>query len=217
MGKPSVFLRLAGCNLLCGGRGTQHDGALHDGATWRCDTIELWMKGQSKTYEEVFSAEQLQQLRDGAHLVITGGEPLLQQDQLAGLLDYLKENGAEPYTEVETNGTIASQLDLDQYNVSPKLSNSGVLQRDRYKLEVLKALSSHHSQFKFVISREDDWKEIEDDFSFIPAEKIWLMPAGEDQSKLAITRPIAVELAKKHGVNYSDRLQIVVWNRKTGV
>ena len=65
--------------------------------------------------------------------------------------------------------------------------------------------------------RARDWDEIEEDFSFIPRSKIWLMPAGGSQEELAKTRPLAVEIAQKHGVNYSDRLQIVIWNQKTGV
>ncbi len=217
MGRPSVFLRLAGCNLLCGGPGTQHDGALHNGATWRCDTIELWMKGLAMDCREVFTSEQLAFLRKGAHLVITGGEPLLQQNQIQNVINFLASQDIRPYIEVETNGTIASELDLDQYNISPKLRNSGVKRADRYKPEILLGLSENHCQFKFVISSETDWQEIEKDFAFIPPNQIWLMPAGESQTQLAATRPVVVELAKAHGVNYSERLQIVVWDRKTGV
>ena len=33
-GYPAIFIRLSGCNLLCGGAGTQTDGKLHNGATW---------------------------------------------------------------------------------------------------------------------------------------------------------------------------------------
>ena len=36
VGIPSVFVRLAGCNLMCGGMGTQFDGELHNGAEFRC-------------------------------------------------------------------------------------------------------------------------------------------------------------------------------------
>lgn len=44
MGMPSLFVRLGGCNLLCGGAGTQKDKMLHNGATWRCDSIEEWQE-----------------------------------------------------------------------------------------------------------------------------------------------------------------------------
>ena len=47
VGIPSVFVRLGGCNLMCGGMGTQFDGELHNGAEFRCDTIEVWMKATS--------------------------------------------------------------------------------------------------------------------------------------------------------------------------
>ena len=46
MGVPSVFIRLTACNLMCGGRGTEKDFKLHNGATWRCDSIEVWRKGK---------------------------------------------------------------------------------------------------------------------------------------------------------------------------
>ena len=41
VGIPSVFVRLGGCNLICGGEGTQNDKKLHNNAKWRCDTIEI--------------------------------------------------------------------------------------------------------------------------------------------------------------------------------
>ena len=60
------------------------------------------------------------------HLVITGGEPLMQQDDLVELVTFLKP---EFYVEVETNGTILPNNELttlvDQWNVSPKTKNSG--------------------------------------------------------------------------------------------
>ena len=35
VGIPSVFVRLGGCNLICGGEGTQNDKKLHNNAKWR--------------------------------------------------------------------------------------------------------------------------------------------------------------------------------------
>ena len=59
VGIPSVFVRLGGCNLMCGGMGTQFDGELHNGAEFRCDTVEVWMQAQSKEVEEVLCDEML--------------------------------------------------------------------------------------------------------------------------------------------------------------
>ena len=114
-GKPAIFLRTAQCNLKC---------------TW-CDTKYTWdWKNYDFTKEvKEMTIVEIQEkiLHLGIkHLVITGGEPLLQQDDLADLLSFLKPDF---YVEVETNCTILPNKKLtdlvDQWNVSPKTENSG--------------------------------------------------------------------------------------------
>jgi len=125
-GKPVVFLRLAGCNLAC---------------VW-CDTPYTWNwigtkfqhalkfnpKEQVKTLQMSDVLHQILEIGSQVKaLVISGGEPLLQQQQLIPLLEALKAQGW--WIEVETNGTIVPQSSflalVDQVNCSPKLSNSG--------------------------------------------------------------------------------------------
>ena len=53
-GVPSVFLRLKGCNLTCGGKKTVSTKKLDSGATWRCDTIEVWLTGNSTSFKSLF-------------------------------------------------------------------------------------------------------------------------------------------------------------------
>ena len=53
MGTPAIFLRLTGCNLMCGGYGVEKDGILRGGATWVCDTIQVWMKGTTYNFEDL--------------------------------------------------------------------------------------------------------------------------------------------------------------------
>jgi len=130
-GFPAVFVRLAGCNLMCGGKGTEKDGKLHDGATWRCDSIEVWIKGKSKPYAEILPIECQEAIRNGANVIITGGEPMLQQKNIEGFIQYIVEEINDfPFIEIETNGTIMPNNDMlnlvDQWNVSPKLANSGM-------------------------------------------------------------------------------------------
>ena len=114
-GKPAIFLRTAECNLKC---------------TW-CDTKYTWdwkNFDYAKEVKEISIKEIRRELEQfsNRHLVITGGEPLMQQDDLAELLTFLKPKF---YVEIETNGTIlpnnALSTLVDQWNVSPKTSNSG--------------------------------------------------------------------------------------------
>jgi 7-carboxy-7-deazaguanine synthase len=221
-GYPSVFVRLSGCNLMCGGNGTQFDGELHDGATWRCDTIEVWMKGTMKPFDQVFDQECKQAIINGSNLILTGGEPLMNQQKLVEFIQYVREALNENcYVEVETNGTIEPNDEMkqlvNQWNCSPKLENSGNDKAIRYKPQVLEAFNQLNTQFKFVLSSWEDYTELQKDYSFIDHNKIWLMPSGEHQELLNITKPIVAEIAKKHYHKFTNRLHIEIWNKKTGV
>ena len=96
MGVPAVFLRLTGCNLMCGGKGVEKDGILRDSATWVCDTIAVWMQGTTWSFEGITeelnkTTDFVKRLKEGVHLVITGGEPLLQQTRILHYLEYLEQ------------------------------------------------------------------------------------------------------------------------------
>lgn len=221
-GYPAVFLRLGGCNLMCGGWGTQKDSELHDGATWRCDTIEVWMKSKGKEFDDIFDNECKVALQCGAHLVITGGEPLMQQDKLMYFIKYLRQGIPNLYIEVETNGTIAptnAMLNLvNQWNCSPKLSNSGMLYDKRVNAEALHIFNQHNTIFKFVISNEEDWEEVlKDYYNKIDKNKVWLMPSGSSQKELKKTKLIVSQICKANTIKFSNRLHIELWNKKTGV
>ena len=214
MGVPSVFLRLGGCNILCQ---SKH---------WVCDTIEVWRKSKSTIFEEVLSEEFVEKLRNGAHLVITGGEPLIHQTNIVNFIQWYGEKHQHiPTIEVVTNGTILHEKGMlkivDFWNCSPKLSNSGEqnLKAIRVNSLVLNELDSMGPRtiFKFVVSNQDDIDEIFKDFSMINKNKIVLMPAGSSQEELNETRLFVAEKARDLGVRYSDRLHVVIWNLKTGV
>jgi len=222
-GAPSVFLRLGGCNLMCGGQGTQFDKELHNGAKWRCDTIEVWMEAISKQIPEVLPKEQIRDLKRGYHLILTGGEPLMQQRGLEKLLEWLEqEHDIKPIVEVETNGTVEPEPEFAErvylFNVSPKLSNSGNERAMRFKPEVLRTLTKYPHQFKYVIAEKEDWQEVLNEFVPIHGtERVVLMPAGDNQKELEGRRELVANIAITECVWYTDRLHIVLWNQKTGV
>ena len=231
MGIPAIFLRLTGCNLMCGGAGTEKDGRLHDGATWRCDTIEVWMKGTTWAFEPLVDAlnqstDFINRLQQGVHLVVTGGEPLLQQDRLLAFLEYLEEtHQLRPIIEVETNATLIPLPDLDDrvhyWNTSPKLSNAGMPYDRRWKPDVLQWFSDNpKTMFKFVISNLGDFAELQAKWQEHPEldwNKIVLMPAADSIEQLLERNQLVAQLCIQHQLRMSTRLHVEIWNQLTGV
>lgn len=204
-GCPSVFVRLAGCNLAC---------------KW-CDTSYSWNRGRGVEMEASVVAELIEKLASHAcRLVITGGEPLLQQDELEHLFSLFPSR----YIEIETNGTILPSDFLlntvSQWNVSPKLKHAENDVARCMMPSVLTCLAhTGVAWFKFVVSHEDDWTEIEKLAmqTGIPRERILLMPLASKRSELDSALPFVAEMCMKHGVRLSNRLQISLWNDKKGV
>lgn len=198
IGSPAVFLRLAGCNLRC---------------RW-CDTKYSW--GEGIPISEAEAAERI--LAFGSPgLVITGGEPLLQQAALQNLLERLPR---ELSIEVETNGTLFPEEPLlhriDQWNVSPKLDHAGndsslALQPD--VLETFAALPN--AWFKFVVESENDWAAIEQ--LHLPQQRIILMPCAANRETLTASAPAVAELCIRHRVRYGHRLHVSLWSDAKGV
>jgi len=213
-GVPAAFLRLKDCTLNC----------------IFCDSVSVWRYGNTYSFEELFAmmeeAGLIQQLRNGAHFVLTGGSPLRQQTQLLKfIVEFAESYGFKPFIEVENECVLMPSEGMinitDQWNNSPKLENSGNRKVARYEPEVLKKMSElDNSYFKFVVSEESDWEEIELDFlkpGLIRREQIILMPCGESREELSKTREMAAEMAIREGVRFSDRLHVTIWDKKTGV
>lgn len=210
-GRPAVFLRLALCNLAC---------------TW-CDTKYTW------DWQQYDPGEQTMEMSPGdierqilgydcRYLVVTGGEPLVQQRQLIGLLQSLRNKGFS--IEVETNGTIVPDPELvdliDHWSVSPKLENSGNSLSLREIPECYRFFDSlPSSHFKYVIQNEHDVVELQDIMLKynLPPAKIVLMPEGQNREVLLERSRWLVELCKSHGFLFSTRLQILLWGDKRGV
>lgn len=203
-GTPCVFLRLAGCNLAC---------------SW-CDTAYSWngsAPGVRLTPEE---AAELVLQYPCRRLILTGGEPLIQQKALPLLLNLLPEHAVE----METNGTILPDAELleriDQFNVSPKLPHSGNEAARAWKPDTLRRLAdTEKAWFKFVVACEGDVKAIlrQASEARIPAERILVMPLASTREELDARRTPTVEWCLRYGLRFSDRLHIAIWGNKKGV
>lgn len=213
IGVPSVFVRLAECNLRC---------------TW-CDTKYTWdWKNFDRSAETVELevedvARKVLAAADGSvkNAVFTGGEPLIQQDELALLAAQLRARDLR--IEVETNGTIRPHETfaalVDQWNVSPKLATSGNSERARLRASVLEWFAAQpNAQLKFIVSSDEDVEEIVrivDTFE-VPRERVILSPEGVDSATLAERARWLVGPCRTYGYRLGTRLHVFLWGSERG-
>ena len=202
-GASSVFLRLYGCNLHC---------------SW-CDSKHTWQGGRSRNLPVITVAKMIKKF-PAKHLVITGGEPLLQEEGIVLLLEHLP--GWE--IEIETNGTIFPRsknlLKRCLFNVSPKMKNSGASFPGWKIYKPLRKFAQlNNSTFKFVLETTRDFEEVEKIVSRydIDQRAILIMPQcikSSDYRKIALT---LIEEIKKRGWRLSPRLHITLWGKRRRV
>ncbi len=218
-GKPSVFLRLHYCNLTCG---------VPDG--WKCDTWYTWDKTREEYWtepndlsysdtvaviESAWAMSFPDELAEDKRAVITGGEPLLQQDKIVNLLTEMPEWTVE----IETNGTIIPVPELHgcQFNCSPKLRNSGNTKRRRYKPEALRAINAlENSWFKFVVTSVDDLEEIDQIVTEceLDKKKILIMPEGQTADVVEGNAQMISGAVEDKGWNLTMRNQLIWYGDK---
>ena len=220
IGQPALFLRLSLCNLHCSWCDTPYTWNW-EGTPWpHQDDIKF---SKEREILEISPAEIAEQLisHNFPRLVITGGEPLLQQKELLLLLSLVSERFHA--VEIETNGTQLPSSEIathvTQFNVSPKLSNSGNAPELRLSEKSLQWFAqSPKAAFKFVVANPEDFEEIlsiQSRFA-IPQDRILLMPEGRTEKKLASQRQWLAEKCIEHKFRFTDRLHVSLWGDTRG-
>ena len=170
------------------------------------------------------------------HLVITGGEPLLGwQRAYPDLLNHPKMAGLKEIT-FETNGTqklteefkhylgewTAEQWDREiTFSVSAKLPGSGEKWEEAICPEVVCEYEKRGTAYlKFVIATEEDR-----DYALKATSEyraagfkghVYLMPVGGVENVYALNNKNVALMAMKHGLRYSDRLQVPLFKNEWG-
>ena len=205
-GQRAGFVRLGRCSLNC---------------SW-CDTPYSW---DWKRFDPAVELHELAvpdvaasiRAMDVPMVVVTGGEPLLQQGAIVELLRLLPGLGVE----VETNGIHVPEPELvehvDRFNVSPKLANAGIERSRRYKPNVLRTFqATGKAVFKFVVCERPDLDEIDAVVAECGLTDVWVMPEGTEAPALvARARRLADDVVAR-GWQLTPRLHILLWGDERG-
>ena len=137
-GRFSTFIRLAGCNLACSYCDTQRARPLDAGNEMLVEDImkDVHTLGCKK-------------------ITITGGEPLLQSEELKDLIEALWFSGH--HISVETNGSFAPTLRfVGSWVMDYKLPSSGM---QKHMVDEYFGFLGTNDYVKFVIQDEKDYRE----------------------------------------------------------
>lgn len=210
-GVPSVFIRLAGCDLRC---------------LW-CDTPHALRteQGQPLSLEQIM--DQISAL-DCSHMVVTGGEPLL-APELPSLLRELKNQNK--HITLETSATQYRPVIADLVSISPKLAHSiphtgphadfaPIHKTRRLNIEAIQYFMDHHDyQLKFVVGERADLAEVDQilaELHHVSRDRIMLMPQARTQKQYRTTGPLAAQLCLEKGFRYCPRLHVELWGNRRG-
>jgi 7-carboxy-7-deazaguanine synthase len=213
-GVPSVFVRTSGCNLRCRWCDTKY-------ASWKPE-------GENVTINDLLDKVSSYPAR---HVVISGGEPMIAKG-IEEFTHLLKESGK--HITIETAGTIAPNgIQCDLASLSPKLSDSTPKEGDinkewidrheskRLDYDILSEwVNSYNFQLKFVVSKEEEIKEIQNVITRIEGkilpEKVLLMPEGIDPDTLRSRYDLLIDLCKENGYRFCNRLHIDLFGNTPG-
>jgi 7-carboxy-7-deazaguanine synthase len=160
-GRPSFFIRLAGCNLNCS----------------YCDTV--YAQGNGGTKRLTRDLVKLVKKVGCKRVTISGGEPLLQRDSLGDLISNLVLDGFQ--VSVETNGSILVPFDMIKgihrkdicWVLDWKTPCSGY-EKEMKKQNFL--LADSNDWVKFVIQDRTDYEFMKERLSNIPHANVAASP-----------------------------------------
>ena len=212
-GIPSVFVRTSGCNLRCNWCDTMY-------ASWNPEGVEMSV---DQIIAEVGK-------HPAQHCVLTGGEPMIAKG-IRELAQALRLGGK--HITIETAATVLPDgIECDLASLSPKLSNSSPDQRMpntwRRRHEQLRSqpgiiqewINRYAYQLKFVITSAQDVEEIQLllrglDQNIAPS-KVLLMPEGTSAAVIRGRDFTLVELCKREGYRYCNRLHVEIFGHTRG-
>lgn len=187
VGTPTFFIRLSGCNLNCA----------------FCDS-KYHKDGKEMDIKDIAKEVKKSKLK---HITITGGEPTLQEYDIARLMLYLKTYKFS----LESNGVKQSYLGYDNIVISPK--------KQGINMETLKSYALNNSiTFKFVYeNKKDKWWEAVIKKAGINKSRVYIMPEGKTREEQIKKMPEVIQYCQDKGFKFGVRLHVLAFDRKRGV
>lgn len=226
-GKLAYFIRFAGCNFSCFGFGVKK--SKNNKEFIGCDTLRAVytadFSDEYKEFEIGILKDKLSSFKYKPMIVITGGEPLIHQEEpeFIELLEYLTNN--DYLVQFETNASIKLK-NYDFYKkcyfaMGVKLENSKMPKNKRINYEAINSIinNSKGAFFKIVLDKFDlnDTSELlalRKDYS---NNDFYLMPKGSTNKELSMNAKSVLEYAINNGFNYTDRVHIRIYDDLEGV
>ena len=233
LGRPSLFVRTHRCNLSC---------------SW-CDTPYTWNKDDPgfQDFTQYDSparlAEAMQSVSQSTPyppqaVVLTGGEPLIWQREMADALLLYRSEYPVP-VEVETAGTLTPSPDMLRmcsFNISHKLPSAGndVALESLWNADVVQKICKvggwplSNVCFKPVLGPQDfqhlerylQWLESVGRDLGLPwdqlRQRIYLMPQASTVTELEAIQKHIITLAANYGTRVTTRLQVLAFGNQRG-
>lgn len=208
VGQAAMVIRLAGCDPACPIRDVPYtrDRPPCDPTLPRCDPTR---------YSRRFSVDELANWALGSSaqlMVISGGEPLLQQAHLVPLVRCLACAGR--WVEIETSGLCTPDPALvaatDLFVVSPRLAGWGSRPRPARRVDpaaMAAFVDSDRAVFTFAVRHSGELAEIAELEQRFALHPIWVMPAETAAGAEPAGLSWLAEAALPRGWHVSTRLQ----------
>ena len=207
-GVPSVFVRVAGCNLDCSFCDTSFAKNISNADKMSVENVLAEIKN--------YNVE---------HVVITGGEPTLYPEQISILCNKL--NALNKKITIETNSTIfnspfpkGGQGDL-LLSLSPKLNNWNeeiiIKNLSLNCKNQIKIVVGNIEEAKDAITKIEKLKNIKKDISTSSTtEIVFLMPQADTKEKHSKISEWLIPFCCENNIRFGARLQIMLWENEKG-
>lgn len=197
-GMPVTFIRLAGCNLRCS----------------YCDTCYA----QKETDGQLMSIDDIVKKVNYSAVTITGGEPLLHQENVMELINKLNSTGH--YVNIETNGSIdilpfifSVRAGMGFFTVDYKCPCSGM---EAQMVETNFGVMDENDVLKFVVAGMEDLGAVRHFLSNHQGFKgvIFISPCyGKiDLPELVNEVKLLKKLYPRFDIRFQVQLHKIVWN-----